>query len=101
MKVPMLFGVGCFATLLGYGTTDLLGRARRYMRHRKGLQPLGGSGEEEHDLPVMKTSVAVGVYLAVSTNIRYQVCVSMRNDRSTSACTHGDKTTCFSSFSSL
>ena len=68
----MLFTVGYAATLLGYGSTDLLGRVRKYIRHRKGIQPTE-SAKGQVKIPVMKTSMAIGVYLAVSTNIRYQV----------------------------
>lgn len=65
-KVPDLFAVGFFATAVGYGTTAVLTRVRSALSG-------GKEGQQANDIPVLKTCVAVGVYLAISTNIRYQL----------------------------
>lgn len=107
LKVPTLFAMGMAASLLGFGTTSLLTSMRNHLHCAK-QDPLssslpaaaaGGGGwtprewfrkktvaivEEEvapAKIPLLKTSVAVGAFLAVSTNIRYQVISGLVEER--------------------
>lgn len=106
LKVPTLFAVGMAASLLGFGTTSLLTLIRNHLQSAKkdplpsSLPAAVGAGEwdtgrwfgkqtvavvEEEvapaEMPLLKTSVAVGVFLAVSTNIRYQVISGLVEER--------------------
>ncbi len=95
LKVPSLFAVGLVGSLLGYGTTHALASARarlspacREASAKKKKQQHGmGAGKEDDsschgkDIPVLKTSLAVGVYLAVSTNLRYQLVSGVVEER--------------------
>lgn len=94
LKVPTLFTVGLVGSLLGYGTTHALGSARAYLAARQNgcATPLGkatGKGVNGEDcsaggpkeIPVLKTSLAVGAYLAVSTNLRYQLVSGVIEER--------------------
>ena len=105
LKVPTLFAVGMVASLLGYGTTSVLTSLRNYLHDAKNdpipssssaaAAAAGGSRkwfgkktvvvvEEEEapvKIPVFKTSLAVGAFLAVSTNIRYQLISGVVEER--------------------
>lgn len=72
--MPKLFVIGFAATLFGYGLIAGLETlsARRSAR-------VGGDGkvsslaEEKPAVPVLGSCLAIGTFLAVSTNLRYQV----------------------------
>ena len=105
LKVPTLFAVGMVASLLGYGTTSMLTSLRNYLHEAKndpmpsssssaaaaagssrkwfGKKTVVGIEEEEAPakIPVLKTSLAVGAFLAVSTNIRYQLISGVVEER--------------------
>lgn len=87
LKVPSLFTVGLVGSLLGYGTTHALGKARAALacarsdpaNPPKANDPCDPSSHKE--IPVLKTSLAVGAYLAVSTNLRYQLVSGVVEER--------------------
>jgi hypothetical protein len=104
LKVPTLFSVGVVASLLGYGTTHLLTTFREYLESDKALPPSSPPPpQHQHhskltsvfrrakpvvvappppaEIPVLKTSLAVGVFLAISTNIRYQLISGVIEER--------------------
>ncbi|CAM0885016.1 unnamed protein product [Alopecurus aequalis] len=60
-----LFVVGTSASLIGTGVTSALIKARKAVD--KELD------DEVEDIPVLSTSVAYGIYMAVSSNLRYQI----------------------------
>ncbi|PIA53678.1 hypothetical protein AQUCO_00900333v1 [Aquilegia coerulea] len=68
-----LFAVGTGASLIGTGITNAL------MNARKAIDK-SFSGEAE-DVPILSTSVAYGVYMAVSSNLRYQVLAGVIEQR--------------------
>uniref|UniRef100_A0A2N9FTX2 Uncharacterized protein n=1 Tax=Fagus sylvatica TaxID=28930 RepID=A0A2N9FTX2_FAGSY len=68
-----LFVVGTGASLVGTGITNLLINARKAFDK-------SFAGEAE-DVPVLSTSVAYGVYMAVSSNLRYQVLAGIIEQR--------------------
>lgn len=95
LKMPTLFVVGLAASLLGFGTTSILTLLRKQL-HSKPAQPspiaplvasATGAAEETaqedvvQKIPVLKTSLAVGVFLAVSTNVRYQLVSGVFEER--------------------
>lgn len=68
-----LFAVGTGASLIGVGITNALINARKALDK-------SFAGEAE-DVPVLSTSVAYGVYMAVSSNLRYQVLAGVIEQR--------------------
>ncbi|XP_040994909.1 protein RETICULATA-RELATED 4, chloroplastic-like [Juglans microcarpa x Juglans regia] len=68
-----LFAVGTGASLVGTGITNVLINARKAVDK-------SFAGEAE-DVPVLSTSVAYGVYMAVSSNLRYQVLAGIIEQR--------------------
>uniref|UniRef100_A0A803QWT4 Protein RETICULATA-RELATED 4, chloroplastic n=1 Tax=Cannabis sativa TaxID=3483 RepID=A0A803QWT4_CANSA len=68
-----LFAVGTSASLIGTGVTNGL------INVRKALDK-SFAGEAE-DVPILSTSVAYGVYMAVSSNLRYQVLAGIIEQR--------------------
>ncbi|KAK0574184.1 hypothetical protein LWI29_019473 [Acer saccharum] len=68
-----LFAVGTGASLIGTGITNALIRARKALDK-------SFAGEAE-DVPIISTSVAYGVYMAVSSNLRYQVLAGVIEQR--------------------
>ncbi|KAJ6755140.1 PROTEIN RETICULATA-RELATED 2 CHLOROPLASTIC-RELATED [Salix purpurea] len=68
-----LFAVGTGASLIGVGITNALIKARKALDK-------SFAGEAE-DVPVLSTSVAYGVYMAVSSNLRYQVLAGVIEQR--------------------
>ncbi|KAL0291428.1 UNVERIFIED_CONTAM: protein RETICULATA-RELATED 4, chloroplastic [Sesamum calycinum] len=68
-----LFGVGTSASLIGTGVTNLLISARKAVDK-------SFAGEAE-DLPVFSTSAAYGVYMSVSSNLRYQILAGVIEQR--------------------
>lgn len=68
-----LFAVGTSASLVGTGVTNALISARKAIDK-------SFAGEAE-DVPILSTSVAYGVYMAVSSNLRYQVLAGVIEQR--------------------
>ncbi|XP_011047353.1 PREDICTED: uncharacterized protein LOC105141723 [Populus euphratica] len=68
-----LFAVGTSASLVGVGITNALINARKAFDK-------SFAGEAE-DMPILSTSVAYGVYMAVSSNLRYQILAGVIEQR--------------------
>ncbi|KAL8028596.1 hypothetical protein ABFX02_14G171200 [Erythranthe guttata] len=68
-----LFVVGTGASLVGTGVTNLLITARKAIDK-------SFAGEAE-DVPILSTSAAYGVYMSVSSNLRYQVVAGVIEQR--------------------
>ncbi|CAA2971782.1 RETICULATA-RELATED 4, chloroplastic-like [Olea europaea subsp. europaea] len=78
-----LFAVGTSASLVGTGVTNLLINARKAIDK-------SFAGEAE-DVPVLSTSVAYGVYMAVSSNLRYQILAGVIEQRILEPLLHNHK----------
>ncbi|KAL6616728.1 hypothetical protein ACP70R_038998 [Stipagrostis hirtigluma subsp. patula] len=78
-----LFAVGTSASLIGTGVTNALIKARKAAD--KNLD------DEVEDIPVVSTSVAYGVYMAVSSNLRYQVLAGVIEQRMLEPLLHNHK----------
>ncbi|XP_074324574.1 protein RETICULATA-RELATED 4, chloroplastic-like [Apium graveolens] len=68
-----LFAVGTSASLVGTGVTNVLINVRKAVDK-------SFAGEAE-DVPIFSTSVAYGVYMSVSSNLRYQVLAGVIEQR--------------------
>ncbi|KAF7824598.1 protein RETICULATA-RELATED 4, chloroplastic-like [Senna tora] len=68
-----LFAVGTGASLVGTGVTNALINARKVVDK--------SFAAEAEDLPVLSTSAAYGVYMAVSSNLRYQILAGIIEQR--------------------
>ncbi|XP_057977521.1 protein RETICULATA-RELATED 4, chloroplastic-like [Malania oleifera] len=68
-----LFAVGTGASLVGTGLTDALINARKAVDKSFAV--------EAEDVPILSTSIAYGVYMAVSSNLRYQVLAGIIEQR--------------------
>ncbi|KAI6675881.1 hypothetical protein NL676_036677 [Syzygium grande] len=68
-----LFVVGTGASLIGTGLTNVLINTRKLFDKTFAV--------EAEDVPVLSTSVAYGVYMAVSSNLRYQVLAGVIEQR--------------------
>ncbi|CAK7330933.1 unnamed protein product [Dovyalis caffra] len=68
-----LFAVGTGASLVGVGITNALINARKAFDKSFAV--------EAEDVPILSTSVAYGVYMAVSSNLRYQVLAGVIEQR--------------------
>ncbi|XP_047315754.1 protein RETICULATA-RELATED 4, chloroplastic-like [Impatiens glandulifera] len=68
-----LFAVGTSASLVGTGATNLLINARKAFDKNFAV--------EAEDVPILPTSIAYGVYMAVSSNLRYQVLAGIIEQR--------------------
>ncbi|KAI3445062.1 hypothetical protein Pfo_001727 [Paulownia fortunei] len=68
-----LFVVGTSASLVGTGVTNILLTARKAFDK-------SFAGEAE-DVPILSTSAAYGVYMAVSSNLRYQILAGVIEQR--------------------
>ncbi|CAL4893338.1 unnamed protein product [Urochloa decumbens] len=68
-----LFAVGTSASLIGTGATNALIKARQAVSK-------DAAGEAE-SIPILETSVAYGVYMAISSNLRYQVLAGVIEQR--------------------
>ncbi|CAL4907972.1 unnamed protein product [Urochloa decumbens] len=68
-----LFAVGTSASLIGTGATNALIKARQAVSKE-------AAGEAE-SIPILETSVAYGVYMAISSNLRYQVLAGVIEQR--------------------
>ncbi|ESR52192.1 hypothetical protein KPL70_013373 [Citrus sinensis] len=78
-----LFAVGTSASLVGVGITNALINARKAL-------DTSFAGEAE-DVPIISTSVAYGVYMAVSSNLRYQVLAGVIEQRILEPLLHENK----------
>uniref|UniRef100_A0A0D9YK74 Uncharacterized protein n=1 Tax=Oryza glumipatula TaxID=40148 RepID=A0A0D9YK74_9ORYZ len=78
-----LFTVGTSASLIGTGVTNALIKARKAVD--KELD------DEVEDIPVLSTSVAYGVYMAVSSNLRYQILAGVIEQRMLEPILHNHK----------
>ncbi|KAF5735802.1 UvrABC system C [Tripterygium wilfordii] len=68
-----LFGVGTASSLVGTAVTNALINARKAVDK--------SSADEVENVPIVSTSVAYGVYMAVSSNLRYQVLAGVIEQR--------------------
>ncbi|XP_010931983.1 protein RETICULATA-RELATED 4, chloroplastic [Elaeis guineensis] len=78
-----LFAVGTGASLIGVGVTNALINARKALDKNF-------AGEAE-DVPILSTSVAYGVYMAVSSNLRYQLLAGVIEQRILEPLLHNHK----------
>uniref|UniRef100_A0ACD5XI75 Uncharacterized protein n=2 Tax=Avena sativa TaxID=4498 RepID=A0ACD5XI75_AVESA len=78
-----LFIVGTSASLIGTGVTSALLRARKAVDKEL-------DDEVEH-LPVLSTSVAYGVYMSISSNLRYQIVSGVIEQRMLEPVLHNHK----------
>nr|CAD1829611.1 unnamed protein product [Ananas comosus var. bracteatus] len=78
-----LFVVGTGASLIGTGITNVL------INIRKAFDKDFAS--EAEDVPVLSTSVAYGVYMAVSSNLRYQILAGIIEQRMLEPLLHNRK----------
>ncbi|OAY44847.1 protein RETICULATA-RELATED 4, chloroplastic [Manihot esculenta] len=68
-----LFAVGTSASLVGVGVTNVLINARKALDK--------SFAAEAEDVPILSTSAAYGVYMAVSSNLRYQILAGVIEQR--------------------
>ncbi|XP_077218416.1 protein RETICULATA-RELATED 4, chloroplastic-like [Tasmannia lanceolata] len=68
-----LFAVGTSASLVGTGATNALIKARKAVDK--------ASAGEAEEVPIVSTSVAYGIYMAVSSNLRYQILAGVIEQR--------------------
>ncbi|KAF8719898.1 hypothetical protein HU200_024661 [Digitaria exilis] len=68
-----LFAVGTSASLIGTGVTNALIKARHAVNK--------DSAGEVENIPIVATSVAYGVYMAISSNLRYQLLAGVIEQR--------------------
>ncbi|PKU67980.1 protein RETICULATA-RELATED 4, chloroplastic [Dendrobium catenatum] len=78
-----LFVVGTTASLVGTGVTNALINARKAVDKN-----FAGEAEE---VPLIETSVAYGVYMAVSSNLRYQIVAGVIEQRILEPLLHNQK----------
>ncbi|KAL0926215.1 hypothetical protein M5K25_002427 [Dendrobium thyrsiflorum] len=78
-----LFVVGTTASLVGTGVTNALINARKALDKN-----FAGEAEE---VPLIETSVAYGVYMAVSSNLRYQIVAGVIEQRILEPLLHNQK----------
>ncbi|XP_020250485.1 protein RETICULATA-RELATED 4, chloroplastic [Asparagus officinalis] len=78
-----LFLVGTSASLIGTGVTNALIRTRKAVD-----KDYDGEADE---VPILSTSVAYGVYMAVSSNLRYQILAGIIEQRILEPLLHNHK----------
>lgn len=78
-----LFVVGTSASLIGTGVTNALIKARKAVE-----KDYAGEADE---VPIISTSIAYGVYMAVSSNLRYQVLAGVIEQRILEPLLHNQK----------
>ncbi|KAL8129351.1 hypothetical protein V2J09_018506 [Rumex salicifolius] len=79
----MLFGVGTTSSLVGTAITNAFMNAKKVVNK--------SSTEEVENLPVLSTSAAYGVYMAVSSNLRYQIIAGVVEQRILEPMLHNHK----------
>ncbi|MQL74815.1 hypothetical protein Taro_007178 [Colocasia esculenta] len=78
-----LFVVGTASSLIGTGIINTLNNAKRAMDR--------DFTEEVEDVPILSTSAAYGVYMAVSSNLRYQLLAGVIEQRILEPLLHNHK----------
>lgn len=78
---PKLFWIGFAAMAVGTGFTSLLSGARAVCANGLSSVAVSTSGAIVSALALCKTSIAIGAYLAVSTNLRYQIVAGIMEER--------------------
>ncbi|KAG0503133.1 hypothetical protein HPP92_003205 [Vanilla planifolia] len=78
-----LFVVGTTASLVGTGITNALIKARGALDK--------DFADEAEEVPLLETSVAYGVYMAVSSNLRYQILAGVIEQRILEPLLHNQK----------
>ncbi|KAF0893662.1 hypothetical protein E2562_028069 [Oryza meyeriana var. granulata] len=78
-----LFAVGTSASLIGTGVTNALIKARKAVDKE--------FDDEAEDIPIVSTSVAYGIYMAVSSNLRYQILAGAIEQRMLEPLLHNHK----------
>ncbi|KAJ3669239.1 hypothetical protein LUZ60_011189 [Juncus effusus] len=78
-----LFAVGTGASLVGTGVTNALISARKMLD-----KDYAGTAE---DVPIISTSVAYGIYMSVSSNLRYQILAGVIEQRILEPLLHNQK----------
>jgi hypothetical protein len=79
---PKLFAVGFLATTVGYGLTAMTAYARTRLATRKNSSTDGtAAATPAKDLNVLNTAVVIGSYLAISSNLRYQLIAGVVEQR--------------------
>ncbi|XP_042473233.1 protein RETICULATA-RELATED 4, chloroplastic-like [Zingiber officinale] len=78
-----LFVVGTSASLIGTGVTNALIKARQRINKDVAV--------ETEDVPIVSTSVAYGVYMAISSNLRYQLLAGVIEQRILEPFLHNNK----------
>ncbi|KAK8918306.1 hypothetical protein KSP39_PZI021204 [Platanthera zijinensis] len=78
-----LFVVGTTASLVGTGITNVLIKARKVLDKN-----FAGEAEE---VPLIETSVAYGVYMSISSNLRYQILAGVIEQRILEPLLHNHK----------
>lgn len=68
-----LFAVGASSSVIGTGVTNMLINVRKAVDK--------SSSAEAEDIPMVATSIAYGVYLSVSANLRYQLIAGVIEQR--------------------
>ena len=74
---PKLFIIGFFAMAVGTGLTSSLAFLRSFIS----TGSLAGSIHPEGFITFLKVSIAIGIYLAVSANLRYQFVAGILEER--------------------
>ncbi|XP_020598566.1 protein RETICULATA-RELATED 4, chloroplastic [Phalaenopsis equestris] len=78
-----LFVVGTSASLVGTGVTNALIKARKLLDKDFAV--------EAEEVPLVETSIAYGVYMAVSSNLRYQIVAGVVEQRILEPLLHNQK----------
>lgn len=78
-----LFAVGTTSSLVGTAITNAVINARKAVDK--------SAGEEVENVPIVSTSVAYGVYMAVSSNLRYQIVAGIVEQRILEPMLHNNK----------
>ena len=81
---PKLFVIGFIAMALGTGFTTALGLARSIVQNgikSVGAETIISKAAADGVIDLVKNSLAIGLYLAVSTNLRYQVVAGIFESR--------------------
>jgi len=79
---PNLFAVGAAATACGYGLTSALASFRKNNENIESAKDNeGGNNSNRSEVSILKTSVVIGTYLAISSNLRYQMVAGVIEQR--------------------
>jgi hypothetical protein len=81
---PKLFVIGFIAMALGTGFTSILALARTLIKDGVksiGIASIFSKAAADGIIDLIKNSLAIGLYLAVSTNLRYQIVAGILESR--------------------